>query len=124
MKNTVMKQPHCFLCAARQCRPGVFTMRYTMAIIGMVLTLSACPHWFAEPYPDLIETEKQTVADCRLIGMVSEAADASNPFPVAAEANMVLRVRERAGQMGATHIVWLHKTGTMAAAEAYRCRPE
>jgi hypothetical protein len=99
-------------------------MRYTMAIIGMVLTLSACPHWFAEPYPDLIETEKQTVADCRLIGMVSEAADASNPFPVAAEANMVLRVRERAGQMGATHIVWLHKTGTMAAAEAYRCRPE
>jgi len=99
-------------------------MRYTMAIIGMVLSLTACPHWFVEPYPDLIETEKPMAAECRFIGMVTETADASNPFPAAAEANMVLRVRERAGQMGATHIVWLHKSGTMATAEFYRCSPE
>jgi hypothetical protein len=99
-------------------------MRYMLALIGMVLTLSACPHWFVEPYPELIETEKPMVAECHFIGMVTEAADASNPFPAAAEVNMVLRVRERAGQMGATHIVWLHKTGTMATAESYRCSPK
>jgi hypothetical protein len=99
-------------------------MRHAITIIGMVLTLTGCPHWFVEPYPDLIEAEKSTVAECRFMGMVSETADASNPFPAAAEANMVLRVRERAGQMGATHIVWLHKTGTMATAESYQCSPD
>jgi hypothetical protein len=99
-------------------------MRYAIAIIGLVLTLTGCPQWFVEPYPNLIETEKPMVADCRFLGMISETADAGNPFPLAAETNMVLRVRERAGQMGATHIVWLHKTATMAAAETYRCNPE
>ena len=96
-------------------------MRYTLATIAIVLTLTACPNWFVEPYPDLIETEQQKVAGCRFLGMITETADGSNPFPAAAETNMVLRVRERAGQLGATHIVWLHKTGTMAAAEAYQC---
>jgi hypothetical protein len=99
-------------------------VRYAIAIIGVVLTLTACPHWFVEPYPDLIETEKQMVAGCRFLGMITETADAANPFPLAAETNMVLRVRERAGQRGATHIVWLHKTGTMAAAETYQCKPD
>ena len=98
-------------------------MRYVMMIFCVCLTLTSCPHWFVEPYQDLIETEKQLVAGCNYLGLVGETADAANPFSLAAETNMVLRVRERAGQLGATHIVWLHKTGTMATAEAYQCRP-
>ncbi len=98
-------------------------MRYIMMILWVGLMLTACPHWFVEPYPDLIETEKQLVTNCSFLGLVAETADASNPLALAAQTNMVLRVRERAGQLGATHIVWLHKTGTMAAAEAYQCLP-
>jgi hypothetical protein len=98
-------------------------MRYLSIImilwVGVILT--ACPHWFVEPYPDLIETEKQLVTGCNFLGLVVETADAANPFSLAAETNMVLRVRERAGQLGATHIVWLHKTATTATAEAYQC---
>jgi hypothetical protein len=91
-------------------------------LIGLVgLLLSACVHWFVEPYPDVVETEKPLVQGCKMLGVVSEAADADNPLSLAAETNMILRVRERSGQMGATHIVWLHKTSTMATAEAYQC---
>lgn len=96
-------------------------MRYVIAAVGLTLLLNACSHWFMEPYPDVIETEKQLVEGCKLLGVIAETADAGNPFPAAAETNMVLRVRERAGQLGATHIVWLHQTGTMATAEAYQC---
>lgn len=98
-------------------------MRYLIIVFCMVLTFSGCPQWFAEPYPDLIETEKQLVAGCKYLGLVSETADADNPFAPAAETNMVLRVRERAGELGATHIVWLHRTSTMAAAGTYQCVP-
>ena len=96
-------------------------MRYKTAVVVLTLLLSACSHWFVEPYPDVVETESQLVKGCELLSVVTEIADAGNPFPAAARANMVLRVRERAGQLGATHIVWLHKTNTMATAEAYRC---
>ncbi len=98
-------------------------MRCMVIVLLGVLTLSGCAQWFVEPYPDLIETEKQLVAGCNYLGLVTETADGANPFPQAAETNMVLRVRERAGQLGATHLVWLHKTGTMATAETYRCHP-
>lgn len=86
------------------------------------LTLWGCSyHWFEEPYPDILEAEKQQVAGCNMIGVVSETADAANPWSLAAKQNMIFKVRERAGQMGGTHIVWLHKTGTMATAEIYQC---
>ncbi len=97
-------------------------MRRFVIFLGMGMVLTACAHWFVEPYPGLVETEKPLVADCFLLGVVAETADGANPFSPAAGANMVLKVRERAGQLGATHIVWLHKTATMATAEAYQCR--
>ncbi len=86
---------------------------------GLVIT--GCTQWFVEPFPDLIETEKQLVAECKMLGIVAETAAAENPFPLAAKENMILRVRERAGILGASHIVWLHKTATSATAEAYQC---
>ena len=93
-----------------------------LIFFGVALFLTACTAWFVEPYPDLVETEKPLVADCSLVGVVTETADAANPISLAAQTNMVLKVRERAGMLGATHIVWLHKTATMATAEAYQCR--
>jgi len=78
-------------------------------------------HLYQEPYPDILEAEKQQVAGCAMLGVVTETADAANPWSLAAEQNMVFRVRERAGQLGATHLVWLHQTGTMATAEVYQC---
>jgi len=74
-----------------------------------------------EPYPDLLEAEKQQVNGCDMLGVVSETADAGNPISIAAKQNMIFKVRERAGQLGATHIVWLHKTSNMATAQAYDC---
>jgi len=100
---------------------GASSMRYSLMVVGLTLALNACSHWFVDPYPDLVETEKQLVQNCALLGVVAETADAANPFSAAAGINMVLRVRERAGQLGATHLVWLHQTDTMATAEAYRC---
>lgn len=78
-------------------------------------------HWFEEPYPDILEAERQQVDGCTMLGVVSETADAANPWSLAARQNMILKVRERAGQLGATHIVWLHQTSNMAAAQAYDC---
>ena len=91
------------------------------AILGLMIV--SCSQWFVEPYPDLMETEKNLVSACKMVGVIAETADAGNPFAYAATLNMRLRVRERAGMLGATHIVWLHKTATSAAAEAYRCPP-
>jgi hypothetical protein len=91
-----------------------------MTLIG--LALWGCSyHWFEEPYPQILEAEKQQVAGCALLGVVSETADAANPWSFAAKQNMIFKVRERAGQLGATHVVWLHRTASMATAEAYMC---
>ena len=97
-------------------------MKTILYIALVALALGGCnSHWFDEPYPDILEAEKVQVAGCSDLGMISESAEAANPWSIAAKQNMIFRVRERAGQMGATHIVWLHKTGTMASAQAYQC---
>ena len=93
-----------------------------MAFVLFIVAIWGCSrHVYDEPYPDLLEAELQQVQGCNMMGMISETADAANPWSLAAETNMVLRVRERAGLLGATHIVWLHRTGTMATAQAYYC---
>ena len=97
-------------------------MRSVIGVILIGLTLWGCSHhWFEEPYPDILEAETQQMAGCTLLGVVSETADAANPWSIAAKQNMIFRVRERAGQLGATHIVWRHKTGNMATVKAYNC---
>lgn len=97
-------------------------MKRMLAVALTGLFLCGCSyHWFEEPYPHILEAEKRQVTACNMIGVVSETADAANPLSFAAKQNMIFKVRERAGQMGATHLVWLHKTGTMASAEIYQC---
>ncbi len=97
-------------------------MKYLILLPLFFTTLWGCSyHWFQDPYPDILEAEKEQVSGCAMLGVVSETADAGNPIPIAAKQNMIFKVRERAGQLGATHIVWLHKTSHMATAEAYDC---
>ncbi len=97
-------------------------MRIKRLLPLLLLILLGCSyHWFEEPHPDILEAEKQQVDGCAMLGVVSETADAANPWSIAAKQNMIFRVRERAGQLGATHIVWLHKTSSMATAQAYNC---
>jgi hypothetical protein len=98
-------------------------MRYLIFLTLLLLPIWGCSyHWFEESYPDILEAEKQQVDGCALLGVISETADAANPWSFAAKQNMIFIVRERAGQLGATHIVWLHRTASMGTAEAYNCR--
>ena len=53
-------------------------IRVAMMTVGLALALSACSHWFVEDYPDLIETEKQLVQGCTMLGVVTETADAGS----------------------------------------------
>ncbi|MBI5895236.1 MAG: hypothetical protein HZB24_04230 [Desulfobacterales bacterium] len=72
----------------------------------------------------MAETQPQRVAGCDRLAMVAENADADKLFPYFARKEMVKRVKARAVELGATHIVWLHQTNGSAAAEVYRCRAE
>lgn len=69
----------------------------------------------------LIEVDSQLVSGCALVGVISENADAGNPFPYMATRDMIYKVKTRAVKLGATHLVWLHKTKLAGTAEAYRC---
>jgi hypothetical protein len=93
-----------------------------LMLAGIVLT--ACSNVAALGTPELIETEQQLVSGCQPLGFVTETADAGNPFSAYARVDMLAKVRSRALKLGATHIVWLHKTPTSAAAEAYRCESQ
>ena len=98
-------------------------MRLFFWVMLCVLLGASCTKRYADPYPDLVETEKELVSNCKMIGVIAEMANAGNPFGFDAKQRMILRVRQRAGTLGATHIVWLHKTDTSSAAEAYQCPP-
>jgi hypothetical protein len=96
-------------------------MKHIVLLIFAGMLVTACSTVATMGTPELIETEKQLVAGCQPLGMVTETADAGNPFAAYARVDMLAKVRSRAVKLGATHIVWLHKTPTSAAAEAYRC---
>ncbi len=99
-------------------------MRMTILIGWVGLCLTACTYLIDGPYPEVVETESQLVTDCTMLGVIAETADAGQPISILATRGMVNRVKERAAQLGADHIVWLHKTDISAAAEAYRCSPQ
>jgi hypothetical protein len=75
-----------------------------------------------EPQPVVVDPQcTACVADCLRLGMLVETADAGNPSAYWAARRMLNRLNERALQLKATHIVWLHRTSNSAAIEAYRC---
>lgn len=96
-------------------------MRFILLALAVLTGLSACTFWRGTDYPQLIETEAQMVGDCVLVATITETASAENPFPIDAKIAMIRRVKDRAVQLDATHLVWLHRTYSSAAAQAYRC---
>lgn len=92
-----------------------------IAIPALILSLTGCAQ-FRNVYPELVETQASLVEGCQRLGMISETANADHPSAYMARREMENRARERAYQLGATHIVWLHNTETSAALQAYRCR--
>ena len=91
-----------------------------IALLSAMVWLTGCAQ-FQNAYPELIETQASLVQGCQQLGMVSETANADHLSAYMARKAMENRARERALQMGATHIVWLHSTDTSAALQAYRC---
>jgi hypothetical protein len=96
-------------------------MRCILLALAVLTGLGACTLWRGTGYSPLIETEVQLVGDCVLVSTITETASAENPFPIHAKKAMIRRVKERAVQLGATHLVWLHQTYSSATAQAYRC---
>lgn len=92
-----------------------------IAVPALLFCLTGCAQ-FQNTYPELVETQPSLVSGCERLGMISETADADHPSAYMARRAMENRARERAYQLGATHIVWLHSTETSAALQAYRCR--
>jgi hypothetical protein len=91
-----------------------------IALPVVLLCLGGCAQ-FQNVYPELVESEASLVAGCQPLGMISETANADHLSAYMARRGMENRARERAFQLGATHIVWLHRTDTSAALQAYRC---
>ncbi len=96
-------------------------MRAILLVLIALMGLTACAVWRGTGYSQLQETEAQMVDDCVLVATIAETANAGNPFPIDAKVAMIRRVKERAIQMDATHLVWLHQTYASATAQAYRC---
>ncbi len=100
------------------------THRYWI-LLAIGLLMAGCGH-FRQPSQEshlgLTETQPQLVAGCEMLGLVVETADADQIFPYLARVQMVKRVKARAAELGATHIVWSHQTNESAAAKAFRCK--
>jgi hypothetical protein len=96
-------------------------IRSILLALAVLSGLSACTVWRGTGYPQLVETQARMVEECVLVSTIAETASAENPFPIDAKIAMIRRVKDRAVQLGATHLVWLHQTYASATAQAYRC---
>ena len=100
-----------------------------IGLLWMILTIglliNGCSYFKDSPSQSsqLSEVQAQQVVGCDMLGLVSETADADKLSVYLARREMVQRVKARASQLGATHIVWLHQTNESAAAQTYRCKP-
>lgn len=68
-----------------------------------------------------LAVEENAVANCTLLGALVQDVDPGCISLTAERVRCELNVRDRARQMGATHIVWLYRLPTGVAAKAYRC---
>ena len=93
-----------------------------LVILGIwaAFWLTGCAY-FEEPFPQLVETQPQLVSQCDMLAVIAETANADRVFSYGATREMINTLKQRAVQLGATHIVWLHQTSSAATAEAYRC---
>ena len=96
-------------------------MKFLMAAIVSFMLIMGCAYVKPKNSAHILETERSLVAGCRSVGVLSETSDAGNPFTFYTTRRMLAKIRKRAAVLGATHIVWLHRTSQSAAAEAFYC---
>jgi hypothetical protein len=87
-----------------------------MGIISIVF-LAAC----TKTIPAVKIAEEQMVQDCVFVATLSETADPGRPLDNYRPPEHQDEVLERAGNLGATHIVWVYDFRIGSAAVAYRC---
>jgi hypothetical protein len=89
-------------------------------LFGIVL-FSSCT---GNRFPNLSVAEEHMMLDCQYLDTISETSD---PGKFVTDYQFVkfydgeLKVLERANNMAATHIVWLHNHPIGSSASAYRC---
>ena len=96
-------------------------MKSIVIALTFFLTMVSCSLWKQKDTSGLMETQWQLVVNCEKLGVVSGTADAGYPICAYATRRMIKQVEKQALELGGTHIVWLHKTKTSAAADVYRC---
>lgn len=70
----------------------------------------------------LVVTDERMVQTCKNLGSVSRSADIQQLFGYHLESRNIQAIKRQAAQLGATHIVWLYRYKSSAAAMAYSCR--
>jgi hypothetical protein len=93
-------------------------MRMPLLIITAAVGLMGCA---AGSVSGPVATQTPLIEHCERLGFLTEKADAGHLSAFLAKHAMVRKVENRAIQLGATHIVWVHQTDHSAAARAYRC---
>ena len=96
-------------------------MKEIICWVSIICVFCGCARYLDASYSNIIETEGAQVKDCSRLGVITETADADDPFEWVATRRMIFRIKERAVQLGGTHIVWDHKTAASATAEVYVC---
>ena len=70
----------------------------------------------------LVVTDERMVQTCKNLGSVSQSADIQKLFGYHLEKRNIQAIKRQAAQLGASHIVWLYRYKSSAAALAYSCR--
>jgi hypothetical protein len=94
----------------------IFQMKKMLWIIS-VLFIAAC----TKTIPAVKVAEESMVQGCEIVATISETTDPGRPLDNYRPAEHQDRVLERAGNLGATHIVWVYDYRVGSAAVAYRC---
>ena len=92
-----------------------------LIIFFLLVFLAACAK---NRFPDIIVAEENMVLNCRYLDTVSEISDPGKvifPFKYNNPYDAESKVMERAGNMGASHIVWMHNYPVGSSAAVYRC---
>jgi hypothetical protein len=77
-------------------------------------------------FPNLVVAEERMVEDCIYLDTISEHSDPGSlifPYKYGEFYDGELRVLERAGHLGATHVVWLYNYPIGSSAAVYQCDP-
>lgn len=94
------------------------------AIILASLALAGCATTLSKTGKQVQVSDQQTVRGCALVATVQGSSGWGNLAASAGMHNAKVEARDKAGAMGATHIVWASIQGgysPCAVGDAYRC---